>query len=161
MSTFLAPSLVFLAPRMLLLGLLVVVPDAVFVVRTAVEEMARDGAGWAVLSEAESEVFKGDLGRDAVPLPFVLAFKKGEAVRLMPGVPVREGGLLGLLIAGLSHEEKKSSAGSPAGVFVPVPSLSSLISSTVTSSGYLYVPPVSNSSCFPTINRCICCSLTS
>lgn len=67
------------------------------------------------------------------------AERKGEAVREMTGgVPTREGGLLGLLIAGLSHEEKKSSSGSPAGVALPsagVPGTSSVIT---TSSGYLY-----------------------
>jgi hypothetical protein len=118
---------------------------AVAVFRTAVEEgTAREAVGWAagvvavVLSDAVSDVLRGDLGLDAAPLPF--GFKKGEAVRLIPGVPVREGGLLGLLIEGLSHDEKKSSLGSPAGVFVPVPSLSSPKSSTVTSSGYLNLP---------------------
>jgi hypothetical protein len=55
---------------------------------------------------------------------------------LMPGVPEREGGLLGLLMEGLSHEEKKSS-GSPAGVLVPLPSLASTASSTTTLSGFL------------------------
>jgi len=50
----------------------------------------------------------------------------------MLGVPVLDGGLLGVFIAGLSHDEKKSSPASPAGVFVPVPSLSSPRSSTVT-----------------------------
>ena len=118
---------------MLALGLAVAV-----VLRTAEEEMARAAVGCAagVLS---SEGLRGDLGREAVPLlPF--AFKKGEAVLLIPGVPDLEGGLLGLLIDGLSHEEKKSSAGSPAGVFVPVPSLSSATSSTVTWSGNLWHP---------------------
>jgi hypothetical protein len=62
--------------------------------------------------------------------------RKGDAVLLMPGVPEREGGLLGLLIEGLSHEEKKSS-GSPAGVLVPLPSLASKASSTTTLSGFL------------------------
>lgn len=82
-----------------------------------------------------SDDIRGDLGLDVAP--FWFALKKGDAVRLMPGVLDREGGLLGVLIAGLSHEEKKSSLGSPAGVFVPVPSLSLPRSSTVTSSGYL------------------------
>ena len=99
--------------------------------------MAR-GAAVSLLSGVVSDILSGDLGRDVAPLPFAFALRKGDAVRLMPGVPVREGGLLGLLIDGLSQEEKKSSLGSPAGVFVPVPpSLSSASSSTVTSSGYL------------------------
>ena len=121
---------------MFALGLL-----AVAVFRTAEEEMAREAAGGALAVVpsvvAESAVLSGDLGRAAAPLlPF--AFRKGDAVLLpIPGVPVLEGGLLGLLIAGLSQLEKKSSLGSPAGVFVPVPSLSSARSSTVTSSGYL------------------------
>lgn len=63
---------------------------------------------------------RGDFGR--VPFAFVPAFKKGDAVRLpFEGVPTRDGGLLGRLIAGLSHEEKKSSWGSPAGVSAPSP----------------------------------------
>ena len=62
---------------------------------------------------------RGDLGR-AVPLLFVPGFRNGDAVRLITGgVCVPEGGLLGRLMAGLSHDEKKSSAGSPAGVAVP------------------------------------------
>ena len=49
------------------------------------------------------------------------------------GVPVLEGGLLGLLMVGLSQEEKKSSAGSPAGVDVPstgVPATSSVMTTS-------------------------------
>lgn len=34
-------------------------------------------------------------------------------------MPVLDGGLLGRLIVGLSHDEKKSSFGSPTGVEVP------------------------------------------
>lgn len=65
---------------------------------------------------------------------------------MLEGVPAREGGLLGRLIEGLSHEEKKSSAGSPAGVLVPVPSLESAASSMMTSSGYLrYLSAISRS----------------
>jgi hypothetical protein len=116
----------------------------VAVLRTAVDEgTARDAGGCAagvvvvVDSDVASDIFRGDLGLD-VAAPFPLALKKGEAVLLIPGVPVREGGLLGLLIEGLSHDVKKSSLGSPAGVCVPVPSLSSPRSSTVTSSGNLY-----------------------
>jgi hypothetical protein len=95
---------------------------AVFLI--AVEETARG----AEVGAAESDAFSGDFGRE--PLPLVPAERKGEAVRLTTGgVPVREGGLLGRLIVGLSHEEKKSSSGSPAGVWVPefVESSTSLI----------------------------------
>lgn len=81
--------------------------------------------------------FRGDFGR-AVPLPLAFAERNGEAVRpTVDGVPVLEGGLLGLLIAGLSHDEKKSSAGSPAGVLVPEPPASSAASSRTTISGDL------------------------
>lgn len=94
-------------------------------------------AGVAVVPSEASDTLRGDLER-GWPLPLAFAFKKGEAVRFrLAGVPVREGGLLGRLIAGLSQEEKKSSLGSPAGVLVPVPSLSSTTSSTVTSFGDL------------------------
>ena len=112
------------------------------VLRIADEEMARDVTGLFVSEEfvegsAEEETLRGDFER-VFPLPFVPAFKKGEAVRLAPtGVPVREGGLLGRLIAGLSQEEKKSSDGSPAGVFVPSGEPSSVMSVIVTSSGKL------------------------
>lgn len=118
---------------MLALGL-----EAVAVLRTAVEGTARDVGGTGVESEvvsAFSAILRGDFDLGGAPLPFAL--RKGEAVRCMLlGVPVREGGLLGLLIAGLSHDEKKSSLGSPTGVFVPEPA-SSASSSTLTSSGNL------------------------
>jgi hypothetical protein len=52
-------------------------------------------------------------------------------------VPVREGGLLGRFIVGLSHEEKKSSVGSPAGVDEPSVELATGTSVITTSSGYL------------------------
>jgi hypothetical protein len=66
------------------------------------------------------------------------AFRKGEAVRLTTGgVPVREGGLLGRLIEGLSQEEKKSSSASPAGVFDPSEGVPAGRSVMMTSSGYL------------------------
>jgi len=104
--------------------------------------MARDATGLVVSEEsaegsAEDERLRGDFER-VLPLPFVPALRNGEAVRLAPtGVPVREGGLLGRLIAGLSQEEKKSSDGSPAGVFVPSGETSSAMSVIVTSSGKL------------------------
>ncbi len=47
---------------------------------------------------------------------------------------MRDTGGVGFLMAGLSHEEKKSSSGSPAGVVEPSTSLPSLIT---TSLGYL------------------------
>lgn len=108
------------------LGLLEVV-----VLRTVLEEVVRaaDGAAGA----AGSVAVRGDFD---LAWPFPLEPRKGEAVLLMPGVPVREGGLLGLLMEGLSQDEKKSS-GSPAGVFVPLPSLTSATSSTTTLSGFL------------------------
>jgi hypothetical protein len=67
------------------------------------------GAGAELLSACAP----GDF--DRAP-PLAPALRKGEAVRLILGVCDREGGLLGRLMAGLSHDEKKSSLGSPAGV---------------------------------------------
>lgn len=68
-----------------------------------------------------------------MPVPF--AGTKGEGVRppMTGGVEVRDIGGVGFLMAGLSHEEKKSSSGSPAGVLdsAPTPSL------IMTSPGYL------------------------
>lgn len=80
---------------------------------------------------------RGDFGRAAAPLPFA-TLRKGDAVRLVAfaGVPVRDGGLEGRLIVGLSHDEKKSSSGSPDGVLVPA-AASSAAPSIMTSSGYL------------------------
>lgn len=90
------------------------------------------GAGAADLSEAD----RGDLERD--PFAFAPAFRKGDPVRLTTGgVPVRDGGLLGRLIEGLSHEEKKSSSWSPAGVFEPPEGVPAGMSVMTTSSGYL------------------------
>ena len=121
-SIFFAPSF-FFAPRMLVFF----APPAVAVFRTAAAGTARGAA-------AESAADNGDLLRPPL-LPF--AFKKGEAVRLMPGVFVRDGTLLGLLIVGLSHEEKKSSSVSRAGVPLPPDSDSSIASVMTTSVGYL------------------------
>lgn len=112
------------------------------VFRIADDEMARDATGLLVSEEsaggsAGEEGLRGDFER-VLPLPFAPALRKGEAVRLAPaGVPVRDGGLLGRLIAGLSQEEKKSSDGSPAGVFEPSGEPSSAMSAIVTSSGKL------------------------
>jgi hypothetical protein len=84
-----------------------------------------------------SDALRGDFGRE--PLPLEPAVRNGEAVRLTTGgVPVREGGLLGRLIAGLSQEEKKSSSGSPAGVAAPFGEEANATMSVITTSfGYL------------------------
>lgn len=101
---------------------------------TAVLRAAEAGMARAVVGAgAVASAVKGDFGR-AAPLAGVL--RKGELVRLIPGVPVREGGLLGRLMVGLSQEEKKSSS-SPAGVLVPLAPASSARSVITTSSGYL------------------------
>jgi hypothetical protein len=72
------------------------------------------------------------------PLAPAPAFRKGELVRLTTGgVPVREGGLLGRLIEGLSHDEKKSSSWSPAGVPEPSEGVPAGMSVMTTSLGYL------------------------
>ena len=124
--TFLAPSLgVFLAPKTL--PFFAVAVDEVF--RTAVPDLIAVGAG-EVLSLSLSD--RGDFDRE----PLVPAFRKGDPVRLTTGgVPVREGGLLGRLMDGLSQEEKKSSSVS-AGVLElsGVPAGTSVMT---TSSGYL------------------------
>lgn len=89
------------------------------------------GAGEAAFS---SDADKGDFDRD----PFAPAFRNGDPVRLTTGgVPVRDGGLLGRLIDGLSHEEKKSSSGSPAGVLEPSDGVPTWTSVMTTSPGYL------------------------
>lgn len=75
----------------------------------------------------------GDADRE-ISLP--LAFRKGEFARpTTGGVLVRETGGVGLLIEGLSQEEKKSSFESLAGVAEP--SASATTSVTTTSSGNL------------------------
>lgn len=61
-------------------------------------------------------------------------FENGLAVRFA-GVTLREGGFEGRLIVGLSHEEKKSSAGSPDGVELPSAEVGDSRSVTTTSSG--------------------------
>jgi hypothetical protein len=94
------------------------------------------GAGrlFSVSGAASGE---GDFER-VVEFPLELAERKGDAVReTTGGVPVREGGLLGRFIVGLSHEEKKSSVGSPAGVDEPSGGLATWTSVITTSSGYL------------------------
>jgi hypothetical protein len=130
---FFAPSLVFFAPR--IFGLRA--PAAVeAVLRIAAEEVVLDVGAEVAGVVVESDPLRGDFGR-AVPFPLAPGVRKGDAV-LAEGVPVLEGGLLGLLIVGLSHEEKKSSSsGSPAGVCEPEPADSST-SVIWTSPGYLY-----------------------
>jgi len=109
--------LVFFAPRML--GLRAPAAEVV-VLRIAVEEVVRDVAAEDAGVAAASVALRGDFGR-AVPFPFVPGARKGDAVLLTTGgVAVLDGGLLGRLIVGLSHEEKKSSSsGSPTGVCDP------------------------------------------
>ena len=93
---------------------------------------ARDGAREDSLSEPGSGDF--DLG---TPLPLAPGLMKGDAVRLITGgVCVLDGGLLGRLMEGLSHDEKKSSPCS-AGADVPSVGVAAGMSVTTTSSGYL------------------------
>lgn len=101
------------------------------VFRRAEEVVVRLAAGLESL--ALSDLVSGEAERlVSLPLP---AFRNGEGVRpTTGGVPVREMGGVGLLMAGLSQEEKKSSSGSPAGVEEPSASAASVMT---TSSGYL------------------------
>lgn len=86
--------------------------------------MVRETGGAAAgVSDGEA---RGDLDR-AIPLPFA----EGVPVLLMTGgVAVREGGGVGRLIDGLSHEVKKSSSASTGATDSSAPS-------TTTSPGYL------------------------
>lgn len=122
-ETFLAPSLVpaFLAPRTP--AFLGPVPADL---RSAAECVMRLAAG---LDSEDLE--RAEEGREvSLPLPLP---ESGEAVRPMTGgVAVREMGGVGRLMAGLSHEEKKSSSGSAESAVA----LSSAPSMT-TSLGYL------------------------
>lgn len=124
-STFFAPSLVFFAPRMLFFA-----PVALAGFRAAAG-MAREVVASAVAARGE--------GERVVPFPFAFAFKNGDAVLVGPaaGVPVRDGGLLGRLMDGLSHDEKKSSSSPAPGVFDPLSPPSLATSSTCTSPGNL------------------------
>ena len=102
---------------------------------TALADVVRMAVGAGKAFSASSAVVSGE-GDFGLLVPFVPANRKGEAVRETPrGVPVREGGLLGLLIVGLSQEEKKSSPGSPAGVDAPSPGVPTISSVIMTSSG--------------------------
>ena len=125
--TFLAPSFgALLAPSTLFLG-----PVAADL-RSAADVVMRLAAGFA--SSVDSDLVRGEAERavSLLPLP---ALRNGEGVRpTTGGVAVREIGGVGRLMAGLSHEEKKSSSGSPAGVEEPFPSVDSVMT---TSSGYL------------------------
>lgn len=96
------------------------------------------GAGRAVSESLALEASgEGDLGREVDPL-VLPAERKGEAVReATGGVPLRDGGLLGRLMVGLSQDEKKSSAGSPDGVDEDSEGVARLSSVMTTSSGYL------------------------
>jgi hypothetical protein len=99
---------------------------------SAAEEVVRDDvAGGVSAVELESSALtNGDLGL-AVPLFVVPAVKNGDGVRPMAGgVPVRDGDGLGRLMAGLSHEAKKSPSSSSV-LTVTCPS------SMTTVSGYL------------------------
>lgn len=79
----------------------------------------------------------GDFGCPAADAPFGFEVRKGDAVRdASGGVLVLEGGLLGRFMVGLSHDEKKSSLGSSAGVVVPS-EVAATESVMTTSSGYL------------------------
>ena len=131
-ATFFAPSfVVFFAPRMLVR--LAALPVAPF--RRAADVVVRMAVG-AGSGSCDSDVAsgEGDFGR-AAPLA-VPAVRKGEAVReTTGGEAVREGGLLGLFMVGLSQDEKKSSAGSLAGVEAPSAGLVKGSSVITTSSG--------------------------
>ena len=115
-------------------------PAAVGPFRTADEEVVRITTGGGTIFSVDSAAAKGDgdFGRPAPDTPFWFADKNGEAVRAtMGGVPVLDGGLLGCFIVGLSHEEKKSSFGSPTGVEVPLVVAAKYSSATTTSPGWL------------------------
>jgi hypothetical protein len=102
--------------------------------RRAAEVVVRLAAGGVL---APSTLTSGD-GDLAIPLPFVPALRNGDGARpTTGGVAVREIGGVGRLIEGLSHDEKKSSSGSPAGVDVPSAFVAAVASVITTSSGYL------------------------
>ena len=105
------------------------------VLRTAAEGIARDAVG-TDCDESVPAFARGDLGLVG-PVPFATGLRKGEAVLVIAGgVWVLEGGLLGLFMAGLSHEEKKSSFS--VGVAVPpIVGTAATMSVMTTSSGYL------------------------
>ena len=104
--------------------------------RSAADDVVRLAAGAVVPSELASG--EAVLAMP-LPLPFELpALRKGDGVRpTTGGVAVRETGGVGRLIDGLSHEEKKSSSGSPAGVDDPSVGVLLVPSVATTSLGYL------------------------
>jgi hypothetical protein len=110
--TFLAPSFgAFLAPRTLAFR----GPAEGTVFLSAAEVVMRLAAGLV----SPSALARGEEVR-AISFPLAPALRKGDGVRpTTGGVAVREMGGVGFLMAGLSQEEKKSSSGSPAGVFEP------------------------------------------
>lgn len=82
---------------------------------------------------------RGDFGLAAAPFA-PPAVKNGDDERdTTGGVPTREGGLEGLLMAGLSHDEKKSSSASAPGVALPSADMVGASSVTTTSAGYLFL----------------------
>lgn len=120
-SAFLAPStLAFRAPP----------PTAVFL--SAAEWVMRLAAAGLAALLSEPLPASGDVDRAMPSLP--PALRKGDGVRpTTGGVAVREMGGVGFLMLGLSHDEKKSSSGSPEGVL----EASGTSPSTVTSPGNL------------------------
>lgn len=93
-------------------------------VRSAEDVVVRETSGG--VAGVSDVVARGDLER-AIALPFA------EGVPVLPmtgGVAVRDGGGVGRLIEGLSHEEKKSSS-------VSTGTLASSPPSMTTSPGYL------------------------
>lgn len=112
------------------------------VLRSAADEVVRLAAGAGEVGDA-STFTRGEEVR-AMPLPLPLPFefvalRKGDGVRpTTGGVAVREIGGVGRLIEGLSHDEKKSSSGSPRGVEDPSEETLLITSVITTSVGYLY-----------------------
>jgi hypothetical protein len=107
--------------------------------RNAADDVILLAAGAAAV--APSTFTRGeDVRAIPLPLPFELpALRNGEGVRpTTGGVAVREIGGVGRLMDGLSHEEKKSSSGSPAGVEVPSVGPLLITSVITTSLGYLF-----------------------
>lgn len=130
--TFLAPNFcVFFERTFVFRGPV----EAVLLFRIAAEDVVRvvDRA----IEPELSALARGDAAL-VIPLPFKPALRNGEGVRpITGGVAVRDIGGVGLLIEGLSHDEKKSSSGSPVGV--EDPSRGPLLNTSVitTSVGYL------------------------
>lgn len=127
--TFFAPSLVvFFAPRTL--ALRGPEPPAAPVLRRAAELVMRLAAGF--LASPSSDLERGEAERATSLAAPPGALRNGDGVR-PEGVPEREMGGVGRLMAGLSQEEKKSSSASSAGVAEP----SSVPSLMTTSPGFL------------------------